>query len=77
MKTKAELKALRLEVEALNARLAELSDDEMKQVVGGLDINMGLVESGYDVVWRKDDHDVENPIDAGEYTASITKQSGT
>ena len=36
MKTKEELKALKEEVEALNSKkLAELSEDELKQVAGG------------------------------------------
>ena len=36
MKTKEELNALKNEVEALNAKLAELNDEELAQVVGGL-----------------------------------------
>ena len=36
MKTKAELCALRNEVEALNRKLAELSEEELKQVCGGM-----------------------------------------
>ena len=43
MKTKEELNALREEVEALNKKLAELSEDELAQVTGGapdmIDIN--------------------------------------
>lgn len=35
MKTKEELNALKAEVAALSARLAELSDDELRQVTGG------------------------------------------
>lgn len=36
MKTKAELNALKEEIEALNKKLAELTDEELKQVTGGL-----------------------------------------
>ena len=36
MKTKEELNALKNEVEALNAKLAELTEDELVQVTGGL-----------------------------------------
>ena len=36
MKTKEELNALKEEVEALNKKLAELSDEELQQVAGGL-----------------------------------------
>ena len=35
MKTKEELSALKEEIEALNKKLAELSDDELAQVSGG------------------------------------------
>ena len=35
MKTAEELKALKEEVEALNKKLAELSEEELKQVSGG------------------------------------------
>ena len=36
MKTKEELNALKNEVKDLNAKLAELNDDELKEVVGGI-----------------------------------------
>ena len=36
MKTKEELDAIKTEVEALNARLAELTGEELEQVIGGL-----------------------------------------
>ena len=35
MKTKEELNALKEEVKALNAKLAELSEEELEQVTGG------------------------------------------
>ena len=35
MKTKEELNALKKEVEALNNKLAELTDEELAEVVGG------------------------------------------
>ena len=37
MKTKEELNALKEEVETLNNKLKELTDDELKQVTGGVD----------------------------------------
>ena len=37
MKTKEELNALKEEVETLNKKLAELTEDELKQVSGGGD----------------------------------------
>lgn len=36
MKTKEELQALKSEVEEVSSKLAELSDDELKEVCGGL-----------------------------------------
>ena len=39
MKTKEELNALKEEVETLNKKLAELSEEELKQVVGGTQEN--------------------------------------
>ena len=45
MKTKEELNALKEEVETLNKKLAELSEDELKQVSGG-----GIVISEWNYV---------------------------
>ena len=39
MKTKEDLTALREEVEALGEKLAELNDDELAEVSGGVDEN--------------------------------------
>lgn len=36
MKTEEELKALKEELETLNKKLAELSDDELNEVTGGI-----------------------------------------
>ena len=38
MKTKEELNALKSEVETLSGKLAELSEDELKQVAGGMKV---------------------------------------
>lgn len=38
MKTKDELNALRNEVDALNKKLAELNEDELKEITGGADV---------------------------------------
>lgn len=43
MKTKAELAALKEEFEALSKKLAELTDEELKQVAGGIGQNDGIV----------------------------------
>ena len=40
MKSKEELNALKEEVETLNKKLAELSDEELAQVCGGVDFNI-------------------------------------
>ena len=42
MKTKEELNALKEEVETLSAKLAELTEDELRLVVGGTDIEFGF-----------------------------------
>ena len=47
MKSKAELNALRSEVEALNGKLAELSEEELKQVTGGLKSMLNSTESSF------------------------------
>lgn len=39
MKTKEELNALKAEVEVLNKKLAELTEEELKQVTGGVSPN--------------------------------------
>ena len=48
MKTKEKLNALKNEVESLNKKLAELSEDELNQVIGGaadIDIRKDLYEN--------------------------------
>ena len=42
MKTKEELNALKKEVESLNKKLAELTDEELAQVTGGKDLFPGF-----------------------------------
>lgn len=37
MKTKEELNAIKEEVEAINKKLKELTEDELKEVIGGSD----------------------------------------
>ena len=44
MKTKEELNALKNKVKDLNAKLAELSEDELKEVTGGGGPYLGLGE---------------------------------
>ena len=41
MKTKEELNALKEEVEALNKKLAELTEEELEQVAGGFGFYTG------------------------------------
>ena len=40
MKTKEELNALKEEVETLNRKLHELTEEELEQVTGGVDFNI-------------------------------------
>ena len=47
MKTQNELNALKKEFEELNAKLAELTDEEMEQVSGGLPPFLGECPNGF------------------------------
>lgn len=49
MKTREELNAIQKEFEALNRKLAELTDQEMEQVTGG-----GLADELYDALSKYD-----------------------
>jgi len=55
MKTKEELTALKNEVETLNKKLAELSEDELKQVAGGAILPAHIHRLGLEVT-ASDDH---------------------
>lgn len=44
MKTKEEMNALKEEVETLDKKLAELSEEELKQVIGGVKPSSKIVE---------------------------------
>ncbi|MBO4265153.1 MAG: bacteriocin [Clostridia bacterium] len=46
MKTKEELGAIKDEVKALNKKLSELSEDELNEVIGGIE---WLKEESYDI----------------------------
>lgn len=46
MKTKEELNALKNEVDALNKKLAELNEDELFQVTGGISEIVGRGKNG-------------------------------
>ncbi len=50
MKSKEELTALKEEVEAVNEKLHELTDEELEQVAGGFvpEIELPSKEEGYD-----------------------------
>ena len=50
MKTKEELNALKEEVETVSKKLAELTEEELAQVVGGTENNSTIVKDD-DVVW--------------------------
>ena len=75
MKTKEELNALKKEVDTLNKKLAELNEDELKLVAGGLDLNLDFgksCESDYDIVYKKDGVEVEDLTKPGNYIAVVT-----
>ena len=71
MKTKEELLSLKNEVEALNKKLAELTEDELNQVAGGFDGFGRFEEWAYDIVYKKDGEDVEDISKPGDYTPVI------
>ena len=70
MKTKEELNALKEEVETLNQKLAELTEEELAQVSGGdapsiltkLDLEPNASEYGFEL--PGDEFAVRNPTDA-------------
>ena len=63
MKTKEELNALKEEVEALNRKLAELTEDELEQVSGG-----AYIKDIYDQVT----YDLYYPGKGGSLTSNET-----
>ena len=48
MKTKEELNVLKEEVETLNKKLAELTEEELAQVSGGWDVPPVIEDVGHD-----------------------------
>lgn len=46
MKTKEELNALKAEIEALNEKLSQLSEEELEQVTGGMKIVVIKTQNG-------------------------------
>ena len=50
MKTKEELNAIKEDVENVNRKLAELTDEELAVVSGGQDINYGLIRKLLEIV---------------------------
>lgn len=67
MKTKEELNALKEEVETVNKKLAELSEDELKQVVGGLDFDRGFITPYYTDGFTVDEGAETIPFDCSGY----------
>ena len=53
MKTKEELNVLKDEVETLNKKLHELTDDELSQVVGGCGAGIGDYDHGMSGIIKK------------------------
>ncbi len=51
MKTKEELIALKEEVETLNKKLAELSEEELAEVTGGVTLDGEKEKQGYNVAF--------------------------
>lgn len=50
MKTKEELNTLKEEIDTLNKKLAELTDEELKQVAGGSPYGIGEEDSPEEIL---------------------------
>ncbi len=59
MKTKEELNALKEEVEAMNKKLAELTEDELRLVVGGTEVEFFFDDQSGDKEFHLYDGTVE------------------
>ncbi len=66
MKTKEELNVLREEVKTLNKKLAELTDEEMMQVVGGVDGNGVILVTAEGADFEKGNAVMDSPMDKYE-----------
>ena len=64
MKTKEELNALKNDVEALNRKLAELTENEMEHVTGGQGLDPHFI-------W---DHEANDAMDAAPPAADIVSE---
>lgn len=51
MKTPEELNALKKEFESLNRKLAELTEEELRQVTGGVSASLNETNDYWDRVW--------------------------
>lgn len=72
MKNKEELNALKNEVKTLNAKLAELTEDELKEVTGGAFPEIPEMTGDYTPVWHSESTEIEGPTSVGEYNAVFT-----
>ena len=63
MKSKKELNALKKEVETVNKKLAELSDEELEQVTGG-EIHISYVID-------------DDPVGSAQHTCGVNKAATT
>ena len=60
MKTKEELTALKEEVETLNKKLAELTEEELRLVVGGTGVDFFVDDGSGDKEYHFYDNNIEN-----------------
>ena len=67
MKTKEELNAIKEKVETLNRKLAELSEDELDQVIGGLNFDRGSITPYYTDGFNVDEGAGTIPFDCSGY----------
>ena len=71
MKTIEELKAIKEEVEALNKKLAELTEEELKQVTGGALIEDDIKSKGDVTVESSNSYDLRTDGESREIHSKL------
>ena len=75
MKTEEELNALKEEVETVNKKLAELSEDELMQVTGGFAFDRGFITPYYTDGFTVDEGADTMPFDCNGYFFKLSSDA--
>ena len=81
MKTKEELSALKVEVDTLNKKLAELTEDELERVNGGAEDGFRYVFKQTDKIWADKYHGLQYIVlqdvatDDGAYMMEVKEEN--